>query len=548
MSATFDTPVLIVGAGPVGLALALDLAYHGVKSTVIEQDRGTGTEQLAKAGGLNERTLEFCRKWGIRERVVHWGGPEDHPKETCYCTSLTGHIIGRDQSVRDQTQFSPERWTKCPQFVFDPLLAEMVGRTDLATIRYSTRFDGLTQDDDGVTADLTDLQSGRSLKARAQFLVGCDGAGSLVREEINVPFDGKTLDYSVSVMIRIAEFERYHNLGQVERFMFVGPQGTWANITSVDYRDIWRFVFVGSKAKLDLAHFDIAAEMRRAFGSIDVPFEILRIVPWQRSQKTAGRFRVGRVLLAGDAAHTTSPTGGHGLNTGLGDVSALGWMLAALAQGWGGPTLLDAYDQERRPIAVRNGSSSTKNYTQWVGGTDYSLVLADGPEGEVARERIGDALSAGLKPEWKSLGIVLGYRYENSPVIVPDGVPPPPDDPSDYIPTARPGHRVPHAWLPDGRSTLDLFTQGYTLLRLGAAPPDIDALLAAAKRCGMPLRVVDIDKDEITELYDCRLLLVRPDGHSVWRGETLPQDVDQLVDTVRGAVSQAATRHTGSIA
>jgi hypothetical protein len=306
--------------------------------------------------------------------------------------------------------------------------------------------------------------------------------------------------------------------------------------TSVDGKTIWRITLVGSQDRLDLANLDIDAEIRRAIGRTDVPFEVLRILPWRRSECSAATYRVGRVLLAGDAAHTTSPTGGHGMNTGIGDVSDLGWMLSALVSSWGGPRLLEAYDLERRPVAIRNARSSTANYHGWVENTGYEDVLRDDPAGQICRERIGANLTKSLHHEWNSLGIDLGYRYEQSPIVVPDGSPDTPDDPSEYVPTARPGHRAPHLWLADGRSTLDLFGHGFTLLRLEAPDLDLSALIEAARERTVPLTLVDLDDPRATTLYERRLVLVRPDGQVAWRSDVPPGDPMELIDTVRGAI------------
>jgi len=260
---------------------------------------------------------------------------------------------------------------------------------------------------------------------------------------------------------------------------------------------------------------------------------IRRVMPWRRSQFTAERFAAGRIALAGDAAHTTSPTGGHGLNTGLGDISDLGWMLEALVRGWGGDQLLPAYHAERRPVAIRNGTSSTQNYGAWVRAVGREQVLDDTPEGEAQRRAVGDQMNAMLAQEWHSFGVAMGYRYGTSPIVVPDGTPPTPDDPSEYVQTARPGHRAPHAWLADGRSTLDLFGDGFTLLRLGPAP-EAAPLTAAAADAGVPLHVVTIDDPEVARLYEHPLVLVRPDGMVAWRADALPEDPAALVATVTG--------------
>lgn len=534
-----ETPVLIVGGGPVGLATALDLSWRGIDSVLVEQDPCTSPVLLAKAGTLNARSLEFFRRWGLADAVAHWGAPEDYPRDTVYCTSLGGRLVGRDkapsQRERHPPECSPEMLQKCPQHVLDPLLADAVVRGGRTDIRYSTRLTGFAQDADSVTAELVDVRSGETSTLRAQYLVACDGAASVVRRSLGIPFEGPTLDYSVSALLRIDALERHHAFGLAERFMFMGEGGTWANMTSVDFLGLWRFTMVGSEERLDPRTLDLAPVLARAFGGKAIPHEVVRVVPWRRSQCTAAQYVQGRVLLAGDAAHTTSPTGGHGLNTGLGDVVGLGWVLHALLEGWGGSSLLRAYADERRAVALRNGASSTRNYKAWVrSDADYQLIDADGPDGDAARARIGLQLSAMLYPEWNSLGIAMGYRYEGSPIVVPDGSPEPPDDPSECVQTARPGHRAPHAWLADGRSTIDLFGRGFVLLHLSDALVPTDALQDAAREAGVPLRVEHLREPQVRQLYEKPLVLVRPDGHVCWRGDSLPHDAAALLATVTG--------------
>jgi 2-polyprenyl-6-methoxyphenol hydroxylase-like FAD-dependent oxidoreductase len=534
-SPDLETPVLIVGGGPVGLALALDLAVRGIRSTLVERDEGTAAELLAKAGTLNERTMEYCRRLGISDAIANAGFPDDHPRDTVYCTALNGFVLGRDYrpSTNDRAPSpeSPEILRKCPQFRFDPLLAKAVQERGLTQIMYGTSWLSASQDDSGVTSALA---AGREpVTVRSKYLAGCDGAGSAVRRAAGIGFTGRQLDYSVSAMIEAEHLERYHPLGRAERYMFIGTEGTWANLTAVDGRTLWRLTLVGSEERLAPEHLDFDAIMRRAMGNDRGEWTVRRVMPWRRSQFTADRYTAGRILLAGDAAHTTSPTGGHGLNTGLGDVSDLGWMLDALLRGWGGERLLAAYSAERRPVAIRNGASSTKNYGAWVRAVGRDLVLDDTPEGEAQRRAVGEQMNAMLAQEWHSFGVAMGYRYDASPVVVPDGTPPTPDDASEYVPTARPGHRAPHAWLAGGRSTIDLFGDGFTLLRLGGGA-DAGPLEAAAADRGVPLRVVAVDDPAVARLYERRLVLVRPDGMVAWRADSLPDDASLLVATVTG--------------
>lgn len=534
-------PVLIVGGGPVGFALALDLARRGQRSMVVERDAGTAVELLAKAGTLNERTMEICRGWGIAERIANCGFPSDYPRDTIYCTGIDGFFMGRDPlhsaDERPVPPYAAEMLRKCPQHLFDPLLAAAAVETGLVDVRYGTRYVRLEQDADGVTAWLEN--AGGEYAVRAAYVVGCDGGASTVRQDLGISWEGTRLDNSLSLMLRIPELWNFHPWGKAERFLFIGPQGTFANLTMVDGVDIYRLTLVGSQERLDLDLIDMRAKVQGALGP-DVPFEVLRAVPWWRAQMLAGQFRRGRVFLAGDAAHTTSPTGGHGLNTGIGDVQDLGWILDAVLSGWGGEQLLDAYEAERRPVALRNASGSTRNYRAWLDlGRDR--VCEDSAEGESQRKAVYQAMSASLQQEWHSHGVGLGYRYESSPAIIPDGTPAPADDPTHYRQTARPGHRAPHAWIRRDFSTLDLFGHGFVLLRFPGAP-DSAALEHAARRAGVPFKVAAIDDPVIAALYEAPLVLVRPDGMVAWRGADLPEDAAHMVDVVRGVRSAASSR------
>ena len=546
MTHHIDTAVLIVGGGPVGLALALDLNHQGTACFVAEQDAGTALIVQAKAGTHNERTMEFCRRWGLIDEIAA-SYPDDEARDTVYCTAIDGHFIGRSKvaSARERgvPPVGPEMMRRCAQNQFDPILARAVQASEHAKLRYNLRMESFTEDAQGVTSTLLDVATSEKIQVRSQYLVGCDGAGSTIRRSLGIPFDLiKQMDFSLSAMLRIDNLSQYHGFGNLERFMFMGPEGTWANMTSVDGRGLWRFTVVGAESALDASTFDITTVVRRAFGALDIPYTVERVVPWRRAQTLARTYGQGRVWLAGDSVHTTSPTGGHGLNTGIGDATDLSWMLSARIAGWGGEGLLQSYTEERRPVALRNLGSATQNYNAWVSsGMDH--VMLDGPVGEAARRNIGNSMVVALHQEWSSQGIALGYRYDRSPLVVPDGSPDTPDHPSFYVPTARPGHRAPHAWLSDGRSVIDLFGRGFVLLALCCDAQLGAPLAAAAQAVGMPLRIEVIDQPEIAVMYQRKLVLVRPDGHVAWRGDALPEGeaLRQLVDIVRGATGAGST-------
>lgn len=539
-SSEITTSVLIIGAGPIGLSLALDLAWRGVECSIIDQT--DGSIDLPRGAMVAVRTMEFCRRWGIAERVKQAGFPQGYKLNMVYCTSLAGHLLERDDfpSQRDQKTplSSPEKRQWCPQLLFDPLLARVVAEHDSVTMRYRCKLESFEQSADEVFAYTIDLGTGERRTIRACYMVACDGSASFVREAAGIQQTGRVLGYSINIFFRSPELLRAHDKGEAERYLFIGTEGTWGNITVVDGKESWRLTVIGSSDKMDLSQFDARAQVRRAIGRDDIPFELIAVKPWRRSELMANQFRLGRIFLAGDAAHTMSPTGGFGMNTGVIDAVNLGWKLQAMLDGWGGDALLDSYDIEQRPVVDRNARASTHNFDLWVGVREMCRhVLDETPAGERARQAVGTRLKESLKSEWECLGVMLGYRYEASPICVPDGSPPTPDPVSEYIPTARPGSRAPHAWLGDGRAILDLYGRGFVLLRLGEVPADADSLVAAARAQRVPLEVVDIDDPEIHALYVSRLVLVRPDGHVAWRGNAVPRDVNHLIDVVRGAAA-----------
>jgi hypothetical protein len=274
---------------------------------------------------------------------------------------------------------------------------------------------------------------------------------------------------------------------------------------------------------------------------MDLDCQILNVSAWDRRECVADRYREGRVFIAGDAAHQNSPTGGLGLHTGLADAVDLGWKLVAVLEGWGGDALLDSYEAERRPVAWKNVRACTAEFnvtTKLPGGPE---IADDTPAGAALRRQFANAFAR--TREGRSPGLTdnlrLGYCYEPSPIVVPDGTTAPPVETPDFVPVARPGARAPHAWIAPGRSTLDLFRTGFVLLRFRTNPPTGDALARAAARRGVPFQIVDIADPAIARLYERRLVLVRPDGHVSWRDDAEPADALGLIDRVRGALAAA---------
>jgi hypothetical protein len=264
--------------------------------------------------------------------------------------------------------------------------------------------------------------------------------------------------------------------------------------------------------------------------------EHLGLSIWTRRSAVADRYVQGRVLLAGDAVHQLSPTGALGMNTGIGDAVDLGWKLAAMTQGWGGPQLLASYDTERRPIGLRNVGMAAEFYLAHEGvDEDLSPIDDDGDAGRALRGKLGSQLVKQIGAMFRTVGLQLGYRYEDSPIVVPDGTPALPDDPETFVASARPGSRAPHLPLKDGRSMLDHYGKGFVLAYFGNGAPDGNGIAEAAAKRGVPLRTVTVEEPEAAALYERKLVLVRPDGHVAWRGDAPPADALAVIDRVRGA-------------
>jgi 2-polyprenyl-6-methoxyphenol hydroxylase-like FAD-dependent oxidoreductase len=523
-------PVLIAGGGPVGLALATELGMRGIRCVLAE--KRDGVLAVPKMSQVSTRNMEFCRRWGIAEQVRTAVWSDSHSLDFVYLTTLTGYELSRQRipsyATRGSLAYSPEGPTHCPQIYFDPILAAKAGSLPLVDLRYNTSLDSFTQDDDGVTATLVDGDGNRQT-LRATYLVGCDGAGGMVRETLAIPLAGRgTIAQSINIFFRSPSLCDIHDKGWARFYRNVDETGSWAELIAIDGKELWRLTIYDHKGDT----FDAAAYLRRCAGR-DFEFEIISAQPWDRRDYVAETYDKGRVFIAGDSAHQCSPTGGMGMHTGVEEAVNLAWKLEAVLKGWGGPKLLASYDAERRPIAHRNVELSTQSYMNIASIPAVAHIGEDGPDGEAARamftQKMADTQFYSVVDHYKVL-----YCYEDSPVCVSDGTPPHEDTPK-YAPSSRPGTRAPHAWLSDTKSTIDLFGDGFVLLRLGPAAPAGDSLMDAAAARGLPMREECVEDAEIAAMYEKPLVLVRPDGHVAWRGAAPPPDAGGVIDVVRGA-------------
>jgi 2-polyprenyl-6-methoxyphenol hydroxylase-like FAD-dependent oxidoreductase len=531
-------PVLIVGAGPIGLALATDLGWHGVPCLAIEQNDGVNDDPRATAE--NARTMEFFRRWGISEAVKQAGAPPDFPHTVLYVTSLNGFEITRIErpghgGTRPSTT-SPERPQRCNQLWLDPILRDRASRFPSVTLRYNCRFESFVEEPGRIVAKVLNLASGETETVSTDYLVDCSGSRSPIRRSLGVEMSGTPgTDYHLSMFVRTPELWNYNDKGKAALIFFVDQKGIWRNMINLDGRELWRFTASGKEYYDNPDKADANALFSEVAGDA-APREFISVKRWSARDVVADRYRVGRVLLAGDAAHINHPTGGFGLNTGMGDVADLGWKLAATIKGWGGPGLLESYELERRPVGVRNVRHAAETHVSDRDRPVSPAIAEDSAAGASARQAMSAAIVASQKRMVLTDGIALGYRYA-SPIVWDDGSPAPPDTITEYHPTSRPGSRAPHAWLPDGRSTIDLFGHGFTLMSFGGREVETAPIESAFEQRGVPLSLVPVADPQIAALYERLYVLVRPDGHVAWRSDDPPPDPLALADRVRGAAA-----------
>ena len=419
---------------------------------------------------------------------------------------------------------------------FDPILRSYAVTEEQAELRYDCRLDRFEEHADGVRAFITNTASGESSVIECSYLAACDGAKSTVRRQLTIPFEGV--------------FSEGHNLGIYFRSPGLlqrqphGPACHFQTLTtryrsvfsSVDGGDLWRLSF--SVGPGEAATLDVNDCLRDALGA-DVGYEIIRAQPWSGHRVVAKTYRRGRVFLLGDAAHMLWPYGGFGANTGMGDAVDIGWKLSAVLAGWGGDMLLDTYEAERRPIGLRNVEEAASNNVTYSALPNDPVLEEQTAAGAARRAEVGELIRRTRFKEWSTLGIQLGYRYADSPVIVYDGTPEPPDNPATYTPSTWPGCRAPHAWQTSKVSIIDSFGPNFVLVARNS--DDVGAFERAAFDVGVPLDVVHAPEPAVAKHYATTLTLIRPDGHVAWRGSDAPADPATVLQRVAGRLTPAFT-------
>jgi 2-polyprenyl-6-methoxyphenol hydroxylase-like FAD-dependent oxidoreductase len=517
--------VIVAGGGPVGLTLSIDLGRRGISCLLME--KSPTPLPWPKMDRSNARTMEFYRRIGIADRVRALGYPPDNPMDVFLTRRLSEPPIAtlKYPSVaerRKQIATAPNgEWLLEPyqlvsQNKLEPLLKEVAEATPNVTVRYGYELIDFRQDGTGVTVTGRRTDGGEET-LRCRYMAGCDGGGSFVRKQLGVKLEGQGgMRQLVQVIFRSDTLYERIVTGKGRHYQFADPHFS-------------SMVAQGCRTEFTLhstlpADTDFRPVIENLIG-FPCDFEILYVVPWRHNLLIADRYRVGRVFLAGDAVHLVIPTGGLGMNTGVGDAFDLAWKLAGTLRGWGGSGLLDSYEAERRPVGVRNVAAAgwaAAGVPVWR-ALVTSAIHEDGPQGDAERARVAAGFDVEHSKMHGMVGVESNYSYAGSPLIAYEPGNVAEWETSRYVPHTRPGVRIPHMWLSDGAAMQDILGHDYTLLDL-RGDCDADPVQGAFATLGAPLAVVQRDEPRVRSVYEASIFLLRPDLHIAWRGDRLPPD------------------------
>jgi 2-polyprenyl-6-methoxyphenol hydroxylase-like FAD-dependent oxidoreductase len=542
-----EADVLIVGAGPVGLTLAIDLAWRGIDVTVVET-RGRAAPPEPKCNHVAARTMEIFRRLGVAEKVRNAGLPADYPHDISYRTTFTGQELTRIRIPCRRDRFTmtdgpdcnwptPEPPHRINQIFLEPILFEHAAAQPRIRIINRTSVEDLEVGDASASAALVDLDSGTVRRMNCRFLIGCDGARSVVRKAIGAKLSGDDVVQRVqSTYIRAPDLLHRQRHERAWGTGSINPRRA-GMVYAIDGRERWLLHNYMKPDEPDFDSVDRDACIRTILGvGADFRYDIISKEDWVGRRLIADKFRDRCAFIAGDAAHIWVPYAGYGMNAGIADAMNLSWLLAAHLNGWAPPSILDAYEAERGPITSqvsRFAMSHAKAEIRRRGAVPTDIENT-GPEGEAARREVGRLAYEINVQQYACAGLNFGTYYDRSPIIAYDGAEHPAYTMDRYTPSTVPGCRTPHVPCADGRSLYDAMGPEFTLLRLDPSS-DAAPLQAAAARRGVPLTLLDVDASAARGLYDHRLVLSRPDQHVAWRGDALPSDSLALIDRVRGA-------------
>jgi 2-polyprenyl-6-methoxyphenol hydroxylase-like FAD-dependent oxidoreductase len=559
MDRAIDTSVVVVGAGPVGLTLAMDLASRNVDVTVLET-REAGEPPNVKCNQVSARSMEIFRRLGIADKIRNTGLPAEYRNDVVCCVSATGTELARiklpSRLGRMRGEKGDDSWwptTEFPhrinQLFLEPLLFSQAANERRIRIFNRTQFEEFSQDDACVTSIARRLDDGTRITIRSRYLAGCDGGRSIVRHGIGAEFTGvPEIQRVQSTYFRAPTLLGMLPSNPAWMYLAFNPRrcGTVMAIDGVERWLIHNFLYHG---ETDYESVDRDWAIRNILGvGLDFEYQVLSKEDWIARRLVADRFQKDRVFICGDAAHLWIPHAGYGMNAGIADAANLSWMLAGVLKGWAEPALLDAYSAERQPITDQVSQFA---FDMSKENTHQRREIS----GDIERQdEIGQATRAAVGKEAFDLyvqqqccgGLNFGYFYAGSPTIAYDDEPHPAYSMGHFTSSSVPGCRAPHFWLNGGRCSLyDALGDGFSLLRFDSSV-GISGIVDAATGRGVPLTVLDVDDPAAHTLYARKLVLVRPDRHVAWRSDHEPAAPLDLIDLVRGArVTRAHSARIG---
>lgn len=550
-----DHDIVIVGAGPVGLIAAMDLAYRGVSSLVLER-RSDQDPMHSRCNTTSARTMEILRRLGCSRRYRQTGLPPEYPTDVVYMTRINGSEITRYNLVSSGKRFEDDRFShdggwrsaerphRSSQMYLERVLRAHAQAQPQIELRYFHDVTDVNQSDGRVELSYENTQSGAVGAISARYVIACDGGRSILRRKLGIEMEGGATGVGRTQSIFFRSSEVLGKFAAKPGWMnWVINPDCFGNIIPIDGKELWLTHCMIPEGSPGVSEAEYDRQIRQVMGC-DIAYEVLDIETWQFNRVVAERYRSGNVFLAGDAAHAWPPYAGHGMNTGIEDGLALTWMLASVLQGWAPEGILDAYEAERHNVgdkvsrAAAGLAAAQHEITQ---DTQLRSRIEDpGSEGAAVRKHVRNRLLDVDSRQFNAEGLNFGLQYDRSPIISYDDGAAPPFEVAEYIPSTVPGCRVPHfVFVETGEPLLDRLGQGFTLL-VSDDEIDVSGLVDAAAACGLPLQVIDIAHEpKARRLYDHKLVLVRPDDRVAWRSNIAPPDPVQIIAKVRGAVRQS---------
>ena len=543
-----ETKVVVIGAGPVGLTLAMDLAWRGIDVVVIES-RAAGEPPAVKCNSISSRSMEVYRRLGVSQKIREVGLPSDHSTDVSSRTTVTGIELSRlklpSRNGRKVRVASPDSWWPTPepshranQLFFEPVIFDHAAQQPRIKILNRHEFLDYVQESDRVVVRVRDLETNEVKLIAGAYMAGCDGGRSNVRTMIGATFVGTAQIQRVqSSFIRSPQLASMLGPNPAWMYFVLNPRRC-GTVIAIDGKDRWNVHnFLYNNEEYDDVDRDGAIRQILGVGP-DFEYEIVSQENWMGRRMVADKMRDGRVFIAGDACHLWIPAAGYGMNAGIADAADLAWMLAAVVQGWASEGILDAYQAERKPI--------TEQISHIITDVAVAVMMQrrnvpenieeDSAAGAESRKKAGEASEELEVKQQCSAGLNYGYFYSESPIIAYDGEAQPGYSMHEFTSSTVPGCRAPHLWLDDNRSRslYDELGPYYTVIRLDPSVK-VDALLRAAQERGVPLKVLDVQPSEAAGAYIRKLTLVRADQYVAWRGNSVPAAPLRLIDLIRGA-------------